>query len=182
MKTEYMEVKTYREIQTLLGQQDVYVEFQNMYTVEDDEIPDPKMYGKLLSIVESVEKDCPTLLHMFFDLSGFEDHNKSVALHNWYDDKGDARLTWFEAEKYPADGKVDFYVADTLDTEAEVFRVLNMPCSCCKTTSNLIEQGGITVRLSSNGRIELFVDGKEEARAETAIKRCPFCGRKYSGL
>lgn len=86
------------------------------------------MIGRIISIEEDIDDD--QTLYLIFDISAYEDHNRSVASHNWIDEDGNPTLTWFDTQWYPKDGICKIYDNGTLDSEIALFDILP-GCSCC---------------------------------------------------
>lgn len=60
--------------------------------------------GKLLSIIESGYFSDDGSYEFLIDLSPFEQHNRSIAKHEWFDEIGKLTATWFESDCYPKNG------------------------------------------------------------------------------
>lgn len=172
---------TYLNLRHLLTEQAVYVEFVDMSSVGLDEKPDNQMRAQLLAIEDSEDNEpgYPPELHVWFDLSAFETHNKAVAKHDWRDAEGQPGLTWFETDAYPKDGRVDFYVDGPMDAEATVFKMIEVGCDLCRGDAALIDQENLRAFLSSSGLLEVFLEDNEAPIASVQIKRCSECGRAF---
>lgn len=77
---------------------------ENIYDFFDESL-DPKMLAK---IHHAIEEDGS--LKVVLDLNGFEEHNKSVARHDWYIDSEDRMGIWLETKYYPQDGLETIYL------------------------------------------------------------------------
>lgn len=172
---------TYLDLRNMLPEQAVFVEFVDMSRVGLDETPDNQMRAQLLAIEESEDNEpgYPPELHVWFDLSAFESHNRSVAKHDWRGPDGNPGLTWFESGSYPQDGKVDFYVDGPMDTEATVFKKIEVGCDVCNGDAALLDREDVRIFLSVDGMLEVFISGKDEPIAAVQLMHCPECGRIF---
>ena len=172
---------TYGDIMEQLKTQRVYVEFIDMAQVSLDEKPDDGMRGQLLSIQNSQynDEETPPELHVWFDLSGFEAHNKTVAKRDWYDENDCPTLTWLESKYYPKDGKIDFYISGSMDSRATVFNLIDFGCECCIGDEPVLDDSGVSVFVDENGKLSVFVGEAEEPAATGHVAWCPQCGRVF---
>lgn len=85
-----------------------------------EEAADPLMMAKIIDANIEDEDSVRFLL----DLNDFETHNRSVASHDWRDENGECRLTWFDTIFYPKDGKEVIYLPVNKDVE-EAFNLVN---------------------------------------------------------
>lgn len=169
---------TYKNFRDLLEKQKVYIEFVSMEDVFEDEIPDERMRGRLIGINPSEDADVEEL-RVTFDLSDFEEYNKSVAKHNWYDEDEKPSLTWFETKYYPEDGRVSFHIPGSLDAEATVFKLIEVGCEYCEGDKAILSDNGVKIFVDSTGRLDVFLDDNLVPTASTHIDRCPHCGRPF---
>jgi len=73
--------------------------------ISDIDGPDPDMMGKVIRYRDEDVWDRESSTIFFdIDISEFEEYNKTKAIPNWYDDKGNPTLTWFESSMYPKNG------------------------------------------------------------------------------
>lgn len=171
-------MKTYKYFRDLLEKQKVYVEFISMSDVINDVIPDEQMRGQLISINSLEDEDVDELL-VICNLSAFEEHNKRVAKHDWYDRDGNPSLSWFESGFYPDDGKVSFYIFGNLDSEATVFRLIDIGCEYCEGNAAILSDNGVKIFVDSTGQLDVFLDDNLDSVASAHIDRCPHCGRPF---
>lgn len=66
-----------------------------------------------------------------------------------------------------------------MDTEATVFKMIEVGCDLCCGDVALIDQENIRVFLSGSGLLEVFLGDKETPIASAQIRRCPECGRAF---
>lgn len=79
---------------------------------------DPGMIGRVIDVSVEYEDSYRLLI----DMNGHEKHNKSVAVYNWRDDKGELTKSWFDTKYYPEDGIEAAYFPMTGETPFEVVR------------------------------------------------------------
>ena len=94
-------------------------------SIPQDVSPDPNMRGILLDA--HVEDEELGIWLFVVDLSPWEDHNREVAVRNWYNPAtGSFDLNIFEANRYPANGVMSFTSAVDPDTgEIEIFELVS---------------------------------------------------------
>lgn len=141
-----------------------------------DDIPDENMIGKIVSL--GVDPDSDESLHLVVDVSGYEEHNKKVAAHNWFDENGNATLTWFDTKWYPENGICDIYVWGTMESEIDIF-IIVPGCSCCHGDDALFwqdEQNNAFIDLSG----EMLVTAHNHS-VRFHVDRCPKCGFVFAG-
>lgn len=78
-----------------------------------EESVDPEMMGRVIKA--SVDEDC---LVFRIDLNPYQEHNQSVGKPNWYNQEGEAVLTYLESNFYPKDGVEVLYLP--LDAEVPI--------------------------------------------------------------
>lgn len=171
-------METYKYFRDLLEKQKVYVEFISMSDVIDDVIPDEQMRGQLISISPLEDEDVDELL-VVCNLSAFEEHNRRVAKHDWYDRDGNPSLSWFESGFYPDDGRVSFYISGNLDSEATVFRLIEVGCEYCEGDTAILSANWVKIFVNSMGQLDVFLGDNPEPVAFAHIDRCPHCGRPF---
>ena len=156
----------------LKGGQTVTVRFTDMIEKLDcDDSPDKNMIGKIISIEEDPGDD--QSLHLIFDISGYEDHNRSVAAHNWIDENGEPTLTWFDTQRYPKNGICDVYVYGNLDSEIDLFVILP-GCSCCHGDEALYYENDMNnAFIDSSGEMLVMANGNS---IKFHVDKCPRCG------
>lgn len=87
----------------------------NVYYYTEDSV-DQKMIARIKTMcIEDQES-----YKVVFDLNGYENHNKSVALVDWKDENGELTLTWFETKWYPNNGIITFYVGNNDECPFEI--------------------------------------------------------------
>ena len=93
-------------------------------SIPRDVAPDPGMRGILLD--SYVEDERNGVWYFSVDLSQWEEHNRKVATHNWFNPAtGSYDLNIFEANRYPANGVMSFTSAINPDTgEVEIFELV----------------------------------------------------------
>ena len=93
-------------------------------SIPRDVAPDPGMRGILLD--SYVEDERNGVWYFSVDLSQWEEHNRKVATHNWFNPAtGSYDLNIFEANRYPANGVLSFTSAINPDTgEVEIFELV----------------------------------------------------------
>lgn len=168
---------TYQELHNrLCNGEKIYVSFTNVDDVNAgcDDGPDNGMLARLISICKDPHD--PEALHLSFDFSGFEEQNKAVATHDWYDADGNAPLTWFETAHYPADGKWDTYLCGTMDSAVGLFE-LYCECNYCSGDEALYwEDECNNAFIDSNGEMMVAVNGVD---ITFCVDHCPKCGRVF---
>ena len=94
-------------------------------SIPRDVAPDPGMRGILLD--SYVEDERNGVWYFSVDLSQWEEHNRKVATHNWFNPAtGSYDLNIFEANRYPANGVMSFTSAINPDTgEVEIFELVS---------------------------------------------------------
>lgn len=163
----------WRELRDMIhDSQAVTIRFTDMIEKLDcDDSPDKNMIAKIINIEEDTDDD--QTLHLVFDISGYEDHNRSVAAHNWIDEDGKPTLTWFETEWYPKDGICNVYVDGNLDSEIDLFDILT-GCSCCHGDEALYYENDMNnAFIDSSGEMLVMADGNS---IKFKVDRCPRCG------
>ena len=93
-------------------------------SIPRDVAPAPGMRGILLD--SYVEDERNGVWYFSVDLSQWEEHNRKVATHNWFNPAtGSYDLNIFEANRYPANGVMSFTSAINPDTgEVEIFELV----------------------------------------------------------
>lgn len=150
----------------------ITVKFTDMIEkIDIDEAPDKDMIAKILRV--EVDHDDEQSLHLVFDVPGYEDYNRKVASHNWFDENGQPTLTWFDTKWYPKDGICDVYVFGTMETEVDLFTILP-GCECCYGDEALFYQDDQNnAFIDSTG--EMLVTAKDHI-IRFKVNRCPRCG------
>lgn len=77
---------------------------------------DPQMIGRVINVSIEYEDSYRLLI----DLNGHEEYNKSIALYDWKDDKGELTKSWFDTPYYPEDGIDSAYFPMDIDIPFEV--------------------------------------------------------------
>lgn len=90
-----------------------------------EESVDPNMMGIVVSCAEE-GSDC---YRLHVDLNPFENHNRDVAVPNWFDKNGKPSLTWFEVGRYPENGIETIYLAMEGEAPFEIVDDKNSPIS-----------------------------------------------------
>lgn len=136
-----------------------------------DECPDTDMMATIIHI--GPDPDDKDSICCVLNVSGYENHNKTVAKHNWMDEHGQPTLTWFDTKWYPKDGICTIYVWGTMDSDIDIFEILP-GCPCC--------HGDEAVYYKDNEN-NAFIDHTGEmlvtAHDHTIrfhVDRCPKCG------
>lgn len=163
----------WRELREIMNDgRAVTVRFTDMIEKLDcDDSPDKNMIAKIISIEEDSDDD--QTLHLIFDISGYEDHNRSVAAHNWIDENGKPTLTWFDTQWYPKDGICNVYVNGNMDSEIDLFDILP-GCSCCHGDEALYYANDMNnAFIDSSGEMLVMADGNS---IKFKVDRCPRCG------
>lgn len=91
------------------------IKFNSKAEKDFDESVDPNMFGRITGVGEEYG-EC----FIIVDLNDFEEHNRSVALPNWYDSDSNPRLTWFESGMYPRNGIVKLYLYSNEDLPFDI--------------------------------------------------------------
>lgn len=172
---------TYREMQSRLDKQAIYVEFADLKLPSLDDSITPGMRAILQKIdIESDKIEEGPVLHLFFDFSGFEEYNTSYAIRK---NKRLPSLVMFEVGSNPLGRKIDFYVFENLDAEPTIFKIIDdVGCDQCEGDEALLHMNGVSVFLDRSGKIDVFVDDENDARASGHLNRCPNCGRQFPVL
>lgn len=152
--------------------QRITVQFTQMVEKNDiDDGPDENMMGRILRV--EIDPAVEESLHLVFDVSGYEEHNRRIASHNWNDENGNPTLTWFDTQWYPKDGICDVYVCGTMESEVDIFKILP-GCSCCHGDEALFyKDEKNNAFINSSGEMLVTADGHITT---FSVKRCPQCG------
>lgn len=101
-----------------------HVEFTDLVKRLEIEIdPDPGTRGKVVSANTVTEFD-GEVWDITVDLSFWVDHNKSVALPDWYDENRKPCLKWHETRFYPKHHIYSFYYEPT--HEESIFKLVDI--------------------------------------------------------
>lgn len=159
----------------LRNNEPVFVEFINVVAFGCDEGPDNGMIARLCGICKTPDE--PNELHLFFDFTGFEEHNKAIASHDWYDASGKPTLTWFETTFYPSNGKWDTYFTGTMESEIGEAFALHNNCPCCYGGEAIYwEDSCNNALIDSSGEMKVTVNSKT---ITFHVERCPKCGQVF---
>lgn len=162
---------TYLELKKMLDDNiNIVVRFTE--EIEDFEGPDEGMIAALLNIEDSPYED--DTLHLFFDFSGYEEENKAVAKHDFYDNNGEPTLSWFETNFYPSDGKWDIYVFKTNDVP--IFELMPSCPYCEGDMAVYWEDDDNYAFIDSEGNLLVAAAGHQMS---FGVPRCPMCGKRF---